>query len=66
MIGRGTSGLVSAYVLAKAGVEFVLYDKEDSLGSHAKTVTIHGVDLVVFFHGLQSRKCYRIISKIGG
>lgn len=49
MIGGGISGLVSAYVLAKAGVEVVLYEKEDSLGGHAKTVTIDGVDLDLCF-----------------
>ncbi|KAH9681805.1 Amino oxidase domain-containing protein [Citrus sinensis] len=49
VIGGGMSGLVSAYVLAKAGVEVVLYEKEDSLGGHAKTVTIDGVDLDIGF-----------------
>ncbi|KAH9764156.1 Amino oxidase domain-containing protein [Citrus sinensis] len=49
VIGGGISGLVSAYVLAKAGVEVVLYEKEDSLGGHAKTVTIDGVDLDLCF-----------------
>ncbi|KAL9408425.1 hypothetical protein AB3S75_046899 [Citrus x aurantiifolia] len=49
VIGGGMSGLVSAYVLAKAGVEVVLYEKEDSLGGHSKTVTIDGVDLDIGF-----------------
>ncbi|KAH7522038.1 hypothetical protein FEM48_Zijuj07G0095500 [Ziziphus jujuba var. spinosa] len=42
-IGGGISGLVSAYILAKNGVEVVLYEKEDNLGGHAKTVTIDGL-----------------------
>ncbi|KAK4857209.1 hypothetical protein QYF36_025693 [Acer negundo] len=42
VVGGGISGLVSAYVLAKSGVEVVLYEKEDYLGGHAKTVTFHG------------------------
>ncbi|KAK1362601.1 Cyclopropane-fatty-acyl-phospholipid synthase [Heracleum sosnowskyi] len=50
VIGAGISGLVSAYVLAKAGVDVVLYEKEDSLGGHAKTVTVDdGVDLDLGF-----------------
>uniref|UniRef100_A0A5B6YSM5 Amine oxidase domain-containing protein n=1 Tax=Davidia involucrata TaxID=16924 RepID=A0A5B6YSM5_DAVIN len=49
VIGAGISGLVSACVLAKAGVEVVLYEKEDYLGGHAKTVTIDGVDLDLGF-----------------
>ena len=38
MVGAGISGLVSAYVLAKAGVNVVLYGKEDCLGEEG----IHG------------------------
>lgn len=49
MIGAGISGLVSAFVLAKAGVQVVLYEKEDYLGGHAKTVTIDGIDLDLGF-----------------
>lgn len=50
VIGAGISGLVSAYVLAKAGVDVVLYEKEDSLGGHAKTVTVDdGVELDLGF-----------------
>ncbi|KAF9586852.1 hypothetical protein IFM89_039927, partial [Coptis chinensis] len=49
VIGAGISGLVSAYVLAKEGVDVVLYEKEDHLGGHAKTVTIDGVDLDLGF-----------------
>ncbi|PWA85612.1 cyclopropane-fatty-acyl-phospholipid synthase [Artemisia annua] len=39
VVGAGISGLVSAYIVAKAGVDVVLYEKEDYLGGHAKTVT---------------------------
>ncbi|CAK8572014.1 unnamed protein product [Lathyrus sativus] len=49
VVGAGISGLVSAYVLAKAGVNVVLYDKEDYLGGHAKTVNADGVDLDLGF-----------------
>ncbi|PRQ36739.1 putative cyclopropane-fatty-acyl-phospholipid synthase [Rosa chinensis] len=54
VIGSGISGLVSAYVLAKEGVEVVLYEKKDYLGGHARTITYDGVDLdlglMVFNH----------------
>ncbi|XP_064949045.1 uncharacterized protein LOC103974927 isoform X2 [Musa acuminata AAA Group] len=49
VIGAGISGLASAYTLAKAGVDVVLYEKEDYLGGHAKTVTFDGVDLDLGF-----------------
>ncbi|KAK9060114.1 hypothetical protein SSX86_020818 [Deinandra increscens subsp. villosa] len=49
VVGGGLSGLVSAYVLAKAGVEVVLYEKENQLGGHAKTTIIDGVDLDLGF-----------------
>ncbi|KAF5202274.1 Cyclopropane-fatty-acyl-phospholipid synthase [Thalictrum thalictroides] len=50
VIGAGISGLVSAYVLAKSGItDVVLYEKEDYLGGHAKTVTFDGVDLDLGF-----------------
>ena len=42
VVGAGISGLVSAYVLAKAGANVVLYEKEDYLGGHAKTVNADG------------------------
>ncbi|TYH55865.1 hypothetical protein ES332_D09G266400v1 [Gossypium tomentosum] len=44
VIGGGISGLISAYVLVKAGVNVVLYEKEGDLGGHANTVTFHDVD----------------------
>jgi cyclopropane-fatty-acyl-phospholipid synthase len=34
VVGAGISGLVSAYTLAKAGVNVVLYEKEDYLGGN--------------------------------
>uniref|UniRef100_A0A6N2MNV6 Amine oxidase domain-containing protein n=1 Tax=Salix viminalis TaxID=40686 RepID=A0A6N2MNV6_SALVM len=49
VVGAGISGLVSAYVLAKAGVEVVLYEKDDYLGAHAKTVSFDGADLDLGF-----------------
>ncbi|XP_075086093.1 uncharacterized protein LOC142168832 [Nicotiana tabacum] len=49
VVGAGISGLVSAYELAKAGVKVVVYEKEDYLGGHAKTVTVDGVDLDLGF-----------------
>ena len=49
VIGSGVSGLVSAYVLARAGMKVVLYEKEDYLGGHAKTVTVDGVPLDLGF-----------------
>lgn len=49
MIGSGISGLISAYVVAKSGVKVVLYEKEDYLGGHAKTVNFDGVDLDLGF-----------------
>ncbi|XXG76992.1 hypothetical protein AAC387_Pa08g1236 [Persea americana] len=49
VIGAGVSGLGAAHVLAKAGVDVVVYEKEDYLGGHAKTVTFDGVDLDLGF-----------------
>ncbi|XP_043705669.1 uncharacterized protein LOC122655543 isoform X1 [Telopea speciosissima] len=49
VIGGGISGLISAYVLGKGGVEVVLYEKDDYLGGHARTVTVDGVDLDLGF-----------------
>ncbi|KAL2562868.1 hypothetical protein AAZV13_20G161600 [Glycine max] len=49
VVGSGISGLASAYLLAKGGVNVVLYEKEDSLGGHAKTVNVDGVDVDLGF-----------------
>ncbi|XP_027164566.1 uncharacterized protein LOC113764778 [Coffea eugenioides] len=49
VVGAGISGLVAAHVLAKEGVDVVIYEKEDYLGGHAKTVTMDGIDLDLGF-----------------
>ncbi|XP_072059411.1 uncharacterized protein [Arachis hypogaea] len=49
VVGGGISGLVSAYVLAKEGVNVTLYEKEDYLGGHAKTVNVDGIHLDLGF-----------------
>ncbi|GMJ09940.1 hypothetical protein like AT3G23510 [Hibiscus trionum] len=45
----GIEGLVSAYVLANAGVDVAVYEKEEQLGGHAKTVNFDAVDLDLGF-----------------
>ncbi|KAI3716416.1 hypothetical protein L1987_67281 [Smallanthus sonchifolius] len=50
VVGAGISGLAAAYVVTKAGAEVVLYEKEEYLGGHAKTITTDaGVDLDLGF-----------------
>ncbi|KAL3634448.1 hypothetical protein CASFOL_021502 [Castilleja foliolosa] len=49
VVGGGISGLVSAYVAAEGGAEVALYEKDDYLGGHAKTVTIDGTSLDLGF-----------------
>ncbi|KAG6536223.1 hypothetical protein ZIOFF_001273 [Zingiber officinale] len=49
VVGAGISGLAAAYTLVKAGVEVVLYEKEDYLGGHAKTVSVDGLLLDLGF-----------------
>lgn len=50
VIGGGIRGLVSAYVLAKSGFDdVVVYEKEEELGGHAKTVTFDAIDLDLGF-----------------
>ncbi|XP_020222395.1 uncharacterized protein LOC109804891 [Cajanus cajan] len=51
VVGGGISGLASAYVLATSGanVNVVLYEKDDRLGGHAKTVNVHGLHLDLGF-----------------
>ncbi|XP_015580361.1 uncharacterized protein LOC8265755 isoform X1 [Ricinus communis] len=49
VIGGGISGLVSTYVLARNGVKVVLYEKEEYIGGHAKTVCFDGVELDLGF-----------------
>lgn len=52
VIGGGVSGLAAAYVLAKEGVEVVVYEKENSLGGELKTATIddtpHDLNYMIF------------------
>ncbi|KAL8491082.1 hypothetical protein ACS0TY_022926 [Phlomoides rotata] len=49
VVGGGVSGLIAAYVVAEGGAEVVLYEKEDYLGGHARTVTIDGTSLDLGF-----------------
>ncbi|XP_057733264.1 uncharacterized protein LOC130948525 isoform X1 [Arachis stenosperma] len=49
VVGGGISGLASAYALAKEGVNVTVYEKEDYLGGHAKTVNVDGIDLDLGF-----------------
>ncbi|KAL9261820.1 Protoporphyrinogen oxidase 2, chloroplastic/mitochondrial-like protein, partial [Drosera capensis] len=49
VIGAGISGLCAAYELADAGVEVVLYEKEDRLGGDCRSVTIEDIDLDLGF-----------------
>lgn len=49
VIGAGISGLVAATELTKGGAKVVVYEKEDYLGGHAKTVTVDGCKLDLGF-----------------
>ncbi|GFP85279.1 probable fatty acid methyltransferase [Phtheirospermum japonicum] len=49
VVGSGVTGMMSAYVLAKEGIEVVLYEKDDRLGGHANTVTVNGTQLDIGF-----------------
>ncbi|KAL2347729.1 hypothetical protein Fmac_001729 [Flemingia macrophylla] len=49
VVGGGICGLASAHALAISGVNVVLYEKEDRLGGHAKTVNVDGVDIDLGF-----------------
>ncbi|KAK4405920.1 putative fatty acid methyltransferase [Sesamum angolense] len=49
VVGGGVSGLTAAYILAKDGAEVVVYEKEDTLGGQAKTVTVDGTPLDLGF-----------------
>ncbi|KAL0456951.1 UNVERIFIED_CONTAM: Tuberculostearic acid methyltransferase UfaA1 [Sesamum latifolium] len=49
VVGAGVSGLTAAYILAKDGAEVVIYEKEDTLGGQAKTVTVNGTPLDLGF-----------------
>ncbi|KAF8015943.1 hypothetical protein BT93_H1477 [Corymbia citriodora subsp. variegata] len=49
VIGGGVSGLVAAYEVARGGARVVVYEKEDYLGGHARTVSFDDVDLDLGF-----------------
>ncbi|KAL0388381.1 UNVERIFIED_CONTAM: Sphingolipid C9-methyltransferase 1 [Sesamum radiatum] len=49
VVGGGVSGLAAAYILAKDGAEVVVYEKDDTLGGHAKTVIVDGTSLDLGF-----------------
>ncbi|KZV27581.1 hypothetical protein F511_11584 [Dorcoceras hygrometricum] len=51
VVGGGISGLVSAYILAKEGVEVVMYEKDDRLGGaiHSRAVVVDGAPLDLDF-----------------
>jgi len=44
IIGSGISGLGSAYALHHAGHDITLYEKNDRLGGHSRTIEIRGDD----------------------
>eukprot|EP00249_Psilotum_nudum_P021042 c27949_g1_i1 orf=349-2943(+) len=49
VIGAGVSGLVAALTLARAGVRVVIYEQEDYLGGHARTIAVDGILVDVGF-----------------
>nr|KAJ0198902.1 hypothetical protein LSAT_V11C600319860 [Lactuca sativa] len=49
VVAVGISGLVSAHVLAKAGLEVVLYEMDNCLDSASKTFSVNGVQLDLAF-----------------
>lgn len=49
VVGGGMTGLVAAYTAAEGGAEVVLYEKEDYLGGHAKTVSVANTQLDLGF-----------------
>ena len=50
VVGAGISGLAAAYTLAVSGnADVVLYEAEDYLGGHARTVTTENVDVDLGF-----------------
>ncbi|KAF3786030.1 15-cis-phytoene desaturase [Nymphaea thermarum] len=68
VIGGGVSGLVSAYTLAKAGVHVLLYEKEDHLGGHARTVHVNGADVdlgFMVFNGVMYPNMMELFEDLG-
>ncbi|MCO5586055.1 hypothetical protein L7F22_039994 [Adiantum nelumboides] len=49
VIGAGIAGLAAARTLALAGLQVVLYEKEDNVGGHARTVQVDGISLDLGF-----------------
>ncbi|KAK9140261.1 hypothetical protein Scep_009942 [Stephania cephalantha] len=49
VVGAGIGGLGSAIVLARAGIDVVLFEKEEYLGGHARTISVDGTDLDLGF-----------------
>jgi len=49
VVGAGLGGIVAAYTLARAGVEVVVYEKENDLGGHARTFSVNGIDMDLGF-----------------
>lgn len=66
VIGAGISGLVAADALAEAGVDVVVYEKEDNIGGcHAKTLAIEGVGIdlgFMLFNRVRRRVGHQTIS----
>ncbi|KAK6254719.1 hypothetical protein SCA6_016024 [Theobroma cacao] len=66
VIGGGIRGLVSAYVLAKAGVNVVVYEKGKQFGGHARTVNFHAIDLDLAFMFLNPAKHPNVLNFFTG
>lgn len=50
VVGAGISGLAAAYTLAVTGdADVVLYEGEEYLGGHSRTVTADGIDVDLGF-----------------
>ncbi|CAK9324087.1 unnamed protein product, partial [Citrullus colocynthis] len=68
VVGAGISGLVSAYVLAKAGVEVVLFEKEEYLGGHSNTFNFNGIHLdlgLTFFNPVTYPNMLELFENLG-
>ena len=49
MVGIGVAGLTAARTLASAGAQVTLYEKEDYIGGHARTLHHAGIGLDLGF-----------------
>lgn len=45
VVGVGVAGLTAAHTLASAGIQVTLYEKEDYVGGHARTIHDVGIGL---------------------